>query len=55
MNMLHLLENFENGNTIRLFMNDDKEYIVNNVQYKKHEFLRLLIRVVDFKVIHFNK
>lgn len=55
MNMLHLLENFEKGNTIRLFMKNEKEYVVNNIQYKRHDFLRMLIRVKNFKVIHINK
>lgn len=53
--MLSLLKNFENGNTIRLFMKDDKEYVVNNAQYKKFEFLRMLCRVENFKVIYVNK
>ena len=55
MNMLSLLENFEKGNTIRLFMDDEKQYVVNNAQYKKHDFLRMLSRVEDFKVIYINK
>ena len=55
MNMLSLLENFKKGNTIRLFMDDEKQYVVNNAQYKKHDFLRMLSRVEDFKVIYINK
>lgn len=55
MNMLKLLENFENGNTIRLYMTDEKEYVVNNAQYKKFDFLKMLGRVEAFKVIYINK
>lgn len=55
MNILSLLENFEKGNTIRLFMYDEKQYVVNNVQYKKHDFLRMISRVEDFKVIYINQ
>ena len=55
MNMLSLLENFEKGNTIRLFMDDEKQYVVNNAQYKKFDFLKMLGRVEAFKVIYINK
>ncbi len=43
MNMLSLLENFEKGNTIRLFMDDEKQYVVNNAQYKNMIFYECLV------------
>lgn len=54
MSMYDLLKNYESGNTMRLFMKDEKQYVVNNCQYKKYEFLRMLNRVASFKVIHHN-
>lgn len=55
MNMFDLLYNFENGNTIRLYYKDGREYIVNNKQYKKNAFLRMIAKSKNFKVIHAHK
>lgn len=52
MNMFDLLYNFENGNTIRLSYKDGREYVVNNKQYKKPAFLRMVAKTKYFKVIH---
>lgn len=54
MSMFDLLKNYESGNTMRLFMKDEKQYVVNNCQYKKYELLRMLSRVDSFKVIHYK-
>lgn len=55
MNMFDLLYNFENGNTIRLYYKDGREYVVNYKQYKKPDFLRMIAKTKDFKVIHVHK
>lgn len=54
-NMIELLAHFEKGNTLRLIMNDDTHYIVNNAQYRKKDFLRMVSKIKEIHVLWINE
>jgi hypothetical protein len=52
--MASLLQSFERGDTLRLVMYDGSNYVVNNANYKKKDFLVMLGRVESFIVSYYN-
>lgn len=53
-NVKILLTNYENSNTIRLYLKDKREYVVNNTNMKRKALILLIAKLEMFEIIYDN-